>query len=45
MGSLVWSHTWFDPKGAVSLDRLVDLATALLVSGLDGALTVAEVQN
>jgi hypothetical protein len=45
MGSLVWSHTWFDPKGAVSLDRLVDLATALLVSGLDGALAVAEVQN
>lgn len=45
MGSLVWSHTWFDPKGPVSLDRLVDLATALLVGGLDGALAVAEAQN
>ncbi len=45
MGSLVWSHTWFDPKGPVSLDRLVDLATALLVNGLDGALAVAEAQD
>ena len=45
MGSLVWSHTWFDPKGPVSLDRLVDLATALLISGLDGALAVAETRD
>ncbi len=38
MGSLVWSYMWFDPKGPVSLDRLVDLAIALMLQGIDGAI-------
>lgn len=42
LGSLLWSYTWFDPKGPVSLDRLVDLLSALLIDGLDGALAVVQ---
>jgi AcrR family transcriptional regulator len=36
LGSMVWSYTWFDPKGQISLDELVDLAISMLVDGLDG---------
>ena len=28
-GMLNWSHTWFDPKGAVSRDELADMASDL----------------
>lgn len=38
LGSLVWSYTWFDPKGPISLDRLVDMAISLMLDGIDGAI-------
>lgn len=37
LGSVVWSYTWFDPNGPLTLDELVDIAIAMLVDGVDGA--------
>ncbi len=33
-GMINWTHTWFDPKGAVSADDLADMAVDLVLGGL-----------
>ena len=34
-GAINWTHTWFDPKGAVSAERLADMAVDLTLGGLE----------
>jgi AcrR family transcriptional regulator len=36
-GSINWTHTWFDPKGAVSAGALAEMAVDLTLGGLAGA--------
>lgn len=33
-GAISWTYTWFDPKGSMSLEQLVDLAERTIVDGL-----------
>lgn len=33
-GTINWTHTWFDPKGAVSAEALADMAVDLTLGGL-----------
>lgn len=33
-GMINWTHTWFDPAGAVSAEELGEMATRLVVAGL-----------
>ncbi len=33
-GMINWTHTWFDPKGAVSADTIADMAVDLTLGGL-----------
>lgn len=33
-GMINWTHTWFDPKGAVSAEALADMAVDLALGGL-----------
>jgi AcrR family transcriptional regulator len=33
-GTINWTHTWFDPKGAVSAETLADMAVDLTLGGL-----------
>lgn len=33
-GMINWTHTWFDPKGAVSPDALADMAVQLTLGGV-----------
>ncbi len=33
-GTINWTHTWFDPKGAVSAEALADMAVNLTIGGL-----------
>jgi AcrR family transcriptional regulator len=33
-GLINWTHTWFDPEGPVSPDRLADMAVDLVLGGL-----------
>jgi AcrR family transcriptional regulator len=35
-GQINWTHTWFDPSGPVSPDRLADMAVDLVLNGLQG---------
>jgi AcrR family transcriptional regulator len=35
-GLINWTHTWFDPTGPVSPDRLADMAVDLVLRGLGG---------
>ena len=34
-GMINWTHTWFDPDGAVSAEQLADAAVELMLGGLD----------
>lgn len=34
-GAINWTHTWFDPKGAVSAGALADMAVDLSLGGLE----------
>jgi AcrR family transcriptional regulator len=34
LGTISWTYTWFDPKGPLSLEQLVDLAERLIIDGL-----------
>jgi AcrR family transcriptional regulator len=34
-GMINWTHTWFRPGGAMSAEKLADLAVSLLLEGLD----------
>lgn len=34
-GMINWTHTWFRPSGALSADRLADMAVDLMLNGLD----------
>lgn len=36
-GMINWTHTWFDPKGAVSAEQLADMAVDLALGGLKEA--------
>lgn len=36
-GMINWTHTWFDPAGAVSADALADMTVDLTLSGLGRA--------
>jgi len=33
-GTINWTHTWFDPKGAVSPERLADMVVDITLGGL-----------
>ncbi|MEZ5958910.1 MAG: TetR/AcrR family transcriptional regulator [Hyphomonadaceae bacterium] len=33
-GTINWTHTWYDPKGAVSPERLADMAVDLTLGGI-----------
>ncbi|MGQ0533115.1 MAG: TetR/AcrR family transcriptional regulator [Caulobacteraceae bacterium] len=33
-GTINWTHTWFDPKGAVSAEALADMAVDLTLGGV-----------
>lgn len=33
-GAINWTHTWFDPKGAVSVGALAEMAVDLVLGGL-----------
>ena len=33
-GMINWTHTWFDPSGPVSADRLADMAVDVSLGGL-----------
>jgi AcrR family transcriptional regulator len=35
-GMINWTHTWLDPKGAVSPEAIADLAVEMTLSGLAG---------
>lgn len=34
-GAINWTYTWFDSKGPLSLERVAELTTALLLNGLE----------
>lgn len=34
-GMLNWTHTWFDPRGAVSAEALAEMAVSLTIRGLE----------
>jgi AcrR family transcriptional regulator len=34
-GAVNWTYTWFDSKGPLSLDRVAELTTALLLNGFE----------
>ena len=34
-GMINWTHTWFNPKGKVSPERLADLAAGIMFDGLE----------
>jgi AcrR family transcriptional regulator len=36
-GTINWTHTWFDPKGAVGAEALADMAVDLTIGGLSKA--------
>ena len=36
-GTINWTHTWFDPKGAVSAEALADMAVNLALGGVPAA--------
>jgi len=36
-GMINWTHTWYDPQGAIDPQRLADLACDLMLTGLAGA--------
>lgn len=36
-GTVNWTHTWFDPKGPVSMQTLADMTTRTLLHGLRAA--------
>lgn len=36
-GMINWTHTWFDPKGAVSAEALADMAVNLALGGVPAA--------
>ena len=36
-GMINWTHTWFDPGGAVSAEELADMAVEFALGGLDSA--------
>lgn len=36
-GMLNWTHTWFDPAGRLAAETVADMATAMLLRGLDEA--------
>ena len=40
-GMINWTHTWFDPAGAVSAEELGDMATRLVIAGLGPAVAPA----
>jgi AcrR family transcriptional regulator len=33
-GTINWTHTWFDPKGAVSAEALAEMAVNLILGGI-----------
>ena len=35
-GMINWTHTWFSPEGNISAEKLADLATDLMLNGLEG---------
>ena len=34
IGMLNWTHTWFDPAGEVSADRIAEMATRMFIRGM-----------
>lgn len=36
-GTINWTHTWYDPKGAVSAEAMADMAVDLTIGGLKRA--------
>jgi AcrR family transcriptional regulator len=36
-GMINWTHTWFRPEGELTPEAVADLATRLMLEGLDGA--------
>ncbi|MBL8546370.1 MAG: TetR family transcriptional regulator [Hyphomonadaceae bacterium] len=36
-GMINWTHTWFDPRGAVSAEAIADMAVDLTLGGLERA--------
>jgi hypothetical protein len=33
-GTINWTHTWFDPSGAVGAEALADMAVNLILGGI-----------
>ena len=41
-GMINWTHTWFDPKGAVPANEVADMALAMILPGSQASSTTAE---
>ena len=40
-GLINWTHTWYDPVGPVSPDRLADMAVDLVLHGIEGVAAIS----